>query len=249
MERDLLSTATVWIRFPSLHLKFWSNTIISTLTSLIGTPMFMDKATAIGERLSYARCFIEIDALKKLPKTVTLEIEEGETIDVPVEFEWIPPICRKCCSFGHQENQCRAIQTWLPKDRNPEVNEPADFSKVQNINPNSSESESSLNISACGVSIGDGIGVANAFGTGTGIEDGTGADFRAGNVANSMNTNEFGIGVGSGVVNTEGVLKITSLMLIAKVRLLLITMEGLLLQLVRLLMMVLLPRSPHQFVL
>ena len=73
------------------------------------------------------------------------------------------------------------------------------------------------------------------------------ADFRAGNAANNMNTNEFGIDVGSEVVNVEGAIQ--DVMLIAKVILLLIIMGGMFLHLLRLLMMVLLPGSPHQFVL
>jgi len=56
-KRSLIS-CTCWIRFPSLHLKLWSQTIISKLACLVGTPLFMDKATATRERLSYAQCFV-----------------------------------------------------------------------------------------------------------------------------------------------------------------------------------------------
>ena len=54
LDRDLLSAVPVWVRFPSLHLKFWSNSIISKTASVIGTPLFMDKATANCERIEYA---------------------------------------------------------------------------------------------------------------------------------------------------------------------------------------------------
>ena len=77
----------------------------------------MDKAAATGERLSYARCFVEINASKKLPKTVSIEITEGVYFDVPVEFEWVPPICKKCSTFGPQEIHSPTIQTWIPKEK------------------------------------------------------------------------------------------------------------------------------------
>ena len=51
LERDLLTVVLVWVRFPSLHLKFWSNTVLSKTASLIGIPLFMDKATNVFERI------------------------------------------------------------------------------------------------------------------------------------------------------------------------------------------------------
>jgi hypothetical protein len=85
------------------------------MASLIGIPLYMDQATAKGERLAYARCFIEINAAVKLPKTVQVEVSKGEYVDIPVEFEWVPPICSKCKSFGHNEVQCTTIEMWVPK--------------------------------------------------------------------------------------------------------------------------------------
>jgi len=85
----------------------------------------MDKATAAGEIISYARCFIEINAANQLPKFVTLEMEEGEQIDVPVEFEWVPHIYKKCYTFGHQDSQCPTIQIWVPKEKQQVVLESA----------------------------------------------------------------------------------------------------------------------------
>jgi len=62
LERNLLSSLPVWVRFPYLHLKFWSQKVLSKVASLIGKPLYMDNATAMGEKLTYARCFMEISA-------------------------------------------------------------------------------------------------------------------------------------------------------------------------------------------
>ena len=48
LDRDLLSSVPGWLRIPSLHMKFWSCSIISKLASVIGIPLYMDKATASG---------------------------------------------------------------------------------------------------------------------------------------------------------------------------------------------------------
>jgi len=61
------------------------------------------------------RCFVEIAAAKSLPDHVTLELEGGERIKLPVEYEWMPPLCLNCESFGHVEGQCPMTKVWRPK--------------------------------------------------------------------------------------------------------------------------------------
>jgi len=106
LERNLLTSIPVWVRFPVLHLNFWSQNIISNIASLVGTPLFMDKATSSFEKLAFARCFIEINVAKPLAKTVALEVEGREKVIIEVEYEWIPPTCTKCKCFGHEDLQC-----------------------------------------------------------------------------------------------------------------------------------------------
>jgi len=128
LERDLLSTLPVWMHFPSLHLKLWSKIIISKLASLVGIPLFMDMSTASGERISYARCFVEIDASKTLPSLVTLELEDGDGIEVQIQFERVPPICNKCKTFVHQDNQFPTVKAWVPKSFQTDIDKQQDSS-------------------------------------------------------------------------------------------------------------------------
>ncbi|XP_020272316.1 uncharacterized protein LOC109847499 [Asparagus officinalis] len=118
LERELLSTVPVWIRFPSLHLKLWSNNIIGRIASLVGIPLYIDQATASGERLAYARCFVEISSKSKLPNSVRLDLGNGEWLETNVEYEWIPPKCNKCLIFGHVNYQCLVVlvEKWIPKE-------------------------------------------------------------------------------------------------------------------------------------
>jgi len=73
--------------------------------------MFMDKATAHAERIEHARCFAEIHAVNKLPKHVTVDVEDGKSIDIAVEYESVPPICSKCSPA-----LIMWMQVWQQKD-------------------------------------------------------------------------------------------------------------------------------------
>jgi len=75
----------------------------------------MDSATALGERLVYARCFMGIVASKTLPKQVTVGLEVGEQVEIRVEYEWLPPLCSKYTNFGYTDNQCPTVQLWRPQ--------------------------------------------------------------------------------------------------------------------------------------
>ena len=77
--------------------------------------MYMDKAMTNAERLAYARCFIEVSAKKPLPSSVILQVEGREEFEVEVEYEWLPPMCTKCSSFGrHMYSHCPTKSTWVP---------------------------------------------------------------------------------------------------------------------------------------
>jgi len=56
---------------------------------------------------------------KNLPDKVIMELEEGERIVIPVEYEWTPPLCNKCVNFGHVYTQCPATKVWRPKEKVP----------------------------------------------------------------------------------------------------------------------------------
>ena len=117
LERDLLSTVPIWIRFPSLDLKLWSNSIIRRLVSLVGTPSYMSRAAATGERILHARVFVEINAAEELIHNIKLQLEGGKDMNVVVTFEWVRPVCIQCRTFGHTGSQCPTKEVWMPKTK------------------------------------------------------------------------------------------------------------------------------------
>jgi len=45
---------------------------------LVGRPLYMDRATTRGERLAYARCFVEVAATQAMPCKIILENAERD---------------------------------------------------------------------------------------------------------------------------------------------------------------------------
>jgi len=65
--------------------------------------------------------FLEIEALKPLPKTISIALEKGDMFEVQAEFELVPPLCKRCDTFGHQAIHCPTTHTWVPKDKQQDV--------------------------------------------------------------------------------------------------------------------------------
>jgi len=42
---------------------------------------------------------------------VSPELENGEKVTIPVEYEWIPPLCKKCSSFGTQKSNVLLLKS------------------------------------------------------------------------------------------------------------------------------------------
>lgn len=61
----------------------------------------MDKATTAKTRVAYARICVRIKADEELPSFVTITDEFGVDINPEVHYEWVPPQCLRCKSFGH----------------------------------------------------------------------------------------------------------------------------------------------------
>ncbi|KAK1278990.1 hypothetical protein QJS04_geneDACA020178 [Acorus gramineus] len=105
MEQARLSSIPVWVRIPYLPLHLWSSNAISKITSLIGTPLFMDTPTRMRTRISYARVCVEVQAGTNLPDFVCVR-SNGELIQLPVLYDWKPQACSACSTFGHDNAMC-----------------------------------------------------------------------------------------------------------------------------------------------
>nr|GEU54017.1 hypothetical protein [Tanacetum cinerariifolium] len=105
----------IWKMYNVLVLTY-SEDGLSLLGTQIGKPIMLDAFTSYVcmescGRISFARDLIEIDAVVGLKKEVTMDIPEKEGDGyikevVQVEYDWKPPHCVNCKSFGHDTSLC-----------------------------------------------------------------------------------------------------------------------------------------------
>ncbi|KAB5573120.1 hypothetical protein DKX38_000314 [Salix brachista] len=101
-DRSSISTIPVWVRLKGLPLPLWTKEGLSMAASMLGRPLSCDEHTINCRRLDYARLCVELDA--RLLFVHRFEVESPLTEEpqvVRVEYEWKPPRCLKCNSFGH----------------------------------------------------------------------------------------------------------------------------------------------------
>lgn len=81
---------------------------------MVGTPMFIDDATANIDCVDYTGCCVEVSATNVLPKSVKLYFPSDKLVEQSIEYEWLPARCTKCLSFGHHDS-CPRVALWVAK--------------------------------------------------------------------------------------------------------------------------------------
>lgn len=71
-------------------MELFANEEISHITSGVGVPLSMDKATKMRNRLSFARICVEVDREASLPSSIHVDIEDFGSIEVSVIYPWRP---------------------------------------------------------------------------------------------------------------------------------------------------------------
>ena len=112
LEKEAPSKIPIWVNVYNIPMEYWNPEGLSHIASIIGKPLHVDKLTASGRRITFARMCIEVDAKFELLKNLMIEVEdpvsgELDQIDLPVEYQWNPIRCAKCKKFGHD---CDRIQ-------------------------------------------------------------------------------------------------------------------------------------------
>ena len=111
----------VWIHLGNIPLELFTQKGISYIASAIGNPLYMDRITASQQRLAFAKVCVELEASMEVIRSIEVEVRNGKTVHVSVEYPWMPLKCSLCGIFGHGDNTCsRKIETvsrkvWVPK--------------------------------------------------------------------------------------------------------------------------------------
>ncbi|XP_059315818.1 uncharacterized protein LOC132066531 [Lycium ferocissimum] len=107
MNKTVVEKVPVWVRLEGLELKYWGQTALTKIASLIGKPLKIDSATNMRERLMYARIMVEVPLNQTCPDFVMFENEKGQIMEQAVTYEWRPVLCAHCKNFGHTQEVCR----------------------------------------------------------------------------------------------------------------------------------------------
>ncbi|GKC95162.1 reverse transcriptase domain-containing protein, partial [Tanacetum coccineum] len=116
LKRGEVTKVPVWVKMYNVPVLAYSEDGLSLLGTQIGKPIMLDAFTSSmcvesWGRISFARALIEIDAVAGLKKEITMAIPvdegDGHIMEiVRVEYEWKPPHCVDCKSFGHDTLVC-----------------------------------------------------------------------------------------------------------------------------------------------
>lgn len=110
--------APVWVCLPDLDPLYFNRHMLGKIGSAIGRPICIDRITALGEKLSFARLLIEVDPKEAQAREIVIEDVKGKEAKQKVIYEWLPWTCSCCNKFGHVADRCslkrKMVQKWAP---------------------------------------------------------------------------------------------------------------------------------------
>jgi hypothetical protein len=102
-----IKSVPVWIKLSNIPLFAWSSLGINWLAARIGKLLCMDASTEKFERITFAKCLVEVTPFHVLPESFTVQLLDGSEQEVLVEYLWKPEICTFCKEFGHLDRTCK----------------------------------------------------------------------------------------------------------------------------------------------
>ena len=106
LSKDAQSTVPIWCNILSVPLEYQSPEGISRIASAIGRPLHVDRITAGGTRITFARVCVELDAETEPLKEIQVNVidpltGDSKSIFLNIVYQWLPSRCPKCRVFGH----------------------------------------------------------------------------------------------------------------------------------------------------
>ncbi|XP_026410373.1 uncharacterized protein LOC113305567 [Papaver somniferum] len=100
------SHATVWVKFPGLHVEFWI--FLKTLLSIgktLGTLIVVDKRTLAHEYGHFASVLVDINFVELNTNAIHVTVG-GLDFWQKFEIQKKPKFCSKCKMIGHTDSEC-----------------------------------------------------------------------------------------------------------------------------------------------
>ncbi|GFZ04426.1 hypothetical protein Acr_16g0010500 [Actinidia rufa] len=84
--------------------------VFGKICSKLGKPIHMDMLTTRKERITYARCLVEVDMSEERVHSVILNLAEGGEHQQMIYYENLPKYCSHCKKVGHIKENCKVKQ-------------------------------------------------------------------------------------------------------------------------------------------
>ncbi|GAV72624.1 DUF4283 domain-containing protein/zf-CCHC_4 domain-containing protein [Cephalotus follicularis] len=99
----------VWVKLRGVPIQFWNKVGLSYIASVLGKPLHMDTPTMNRFALLFVRVCVDMKATSSFPECITLELEDGSTTSIEVEYPWRPAACTLCKVFDHSNRSCPRV--------------------------------------------------------------------------------------------------------------------------------------------
>ncbi|KAF6166046.1 hypothetical protein GIB67_012943 [Kingdonia uniflora] len=102
--------------------KFMNDEGIGLIASIVGKPLCLDRASEERKHKSFIRVCVEVEVSSLLPRSLPLLIDEKFTINVIIEYNWVPVKWIDCNVFGHSPMTCpiKAVEFQAKKAKDEE---------------------------------------------------------------------------------------------------------------------------------
>ncbi|XP_024005989.1 uncharacterized protein LOC18010805 [Eutrema salsugineum] len=111
-----LVSLPLWVHLKGIPLDLRTQWGLSLISGLVGEPIETDDFTKNLVSLTLARAKVTVDLTKPLPDVVEFERQNGEVVEVMVEFPWLLPTCAHCKELGHVQRNCLQLPVTPPAD-------------------------------------------------------------------------------------------------------------------------------------
>ncbi|GAV83002.1 DUF4283 domain-containing protein/zf-CCHC_4 domain-containing protein, partial [Cephalotus follicularis] len=117
LKLEECNTIPVWVKLSNVPIQFWTKTGLSYIASVLGRPLYMDAPTTNRHTLTYARVCVDMATSSPFPSIILLDLDDGVTTTIGVEYPWRPQACTMCKVFDHSNKTCPKAtrREWLPK--------------------------------------------------------------------------------------------------------------------------------------
>ena len=117
LEKTEPSTIPIWVCVYNIPMELCNGNAIGKIMSGVGKPMLMDRMTKDrclkkAGKLDFARVLVEVSANDDLPNVLEIAYpplgnREARVGKLEVKYQWKPPLCTHCRTFGHTTLSCK----------------------------------------------------------------------------------------------------------------------------------------------